>query len=115
MVTLIQRQIVPFSYVDGTVHAGLTDGGTLTVQGLVGVRVDLTTVPSQVSVELATPNELFGAGWINWGTGGMVTASEYITAAAFLSAPRDASLFTELNYSLKPGVIATITELQREP
>jgi len=48
MVTLIQRQAAPFGYVPGAIHAGLTGTGVIAIQGLIGCKVDITTLPTQL-------------------------------------------------------------------
>lgn len=115
LVTLIQRQIVPFAYVSGAVHAGLSGSGNLEVQGLVGARVDLTTVPGALGREGALPEEIFEAGFLTWGTDDGYPQSETIRHTPYVSLPPRASVFVDLAYDLHPGVVATITELVREP
>src|ERR1700674_219849 len=51
MVTLLQRQLAPFAYVSSTAHAGLTGSGTLSIQGLLGCKVQTTTRPSSLREE----------------------------------------------------------------
>jgi hypothetical protein len=115
LVELIQRQAVPFAYVEGDVHSGLTGNGELDVQGLIGVLLELTTVPQYVGLEDGTPDVVFDAGWLNWGNADGYSAREQIRSVDFLSLPAVAGQYTKLAYSLTPGVVATITELVREP
>jgi hypothetical protein len=115
MVTLIQRQIVPFAYVPGTVHSGLTGNGELTVQGLLGVKIDPTSFPPVYGTEDGDPDSLWLNSWIRWGNGDGWTQRERLTSAPFVSLPSVAGQFTKLGYTLAPGLVATITELVREP
>lgn len=115
MVNLIQRQAVPFAYVAGPAHTGLSGTGTISVSGILGLAVMLTTVPTQLGDELGTPPRLFDAGWLNLGTSDGYERYEPVTSAAQLVIPPSASLVTTVGYSLHSGVVATITELIREP
>jgi hypothetical protein len=114
-VELIQRQLVPFAYLTGTSHPGLTGNGQFAVQGILGLKVSLTTVPSTVSTLNGDPLELFGAGEVAWGTADGFTERRQIRSNPFLAFPVDMSAATLVGYSFTPGVVATITELVREP
>lgn len=114
-VTLLQRQIAPFASVSGASHSGLTGTGELDVQGLVGVRVDLSSPPGGVGVVYGTPDALFQAGYLAWGNGDGWSRPEPITSQHYKSTPYAASLSTKLGYTFPPGVTATIVELVREP
>jgi hypothetical protein len=115
LVTLIQRQIVPFAYVEGAAHTGLTGDGSISVFGLIGAALELTDVPQNASAVDGDPDTVFGCGWINWGNTDGVTPREFIAATTQLSLPPLAGQFTQLHYSLPPGAELTITELEREP
>lgn len=115
MVTLLQRQLVPFATINSTAHSGLSGTGSFAVQGLLGVRIDLTTVPSSVTQDASTPPFFYNVGWVS-----MSDANGFVdeTRAHGLHQnwfSRIASEATLVGYSFAPGVIATITELQREP
>lgn len=112
---LVQRQAVPFAYIASTVHSGLTGSGTLSVQGLIGAKVDLTTIPSTLGSAGTSPTEYFDLGFITWGTADGYPQSIRIDHDPLLSLPSRCSAFTTLAYDLHPGVVATITELVREP
>jgi len=115
MVTLIQRQLSPFAYVPGASHTGLLGDGTLTIPSLQGIKVTLTTIPGWIGTELGSPNEVFEAGWFSWGTTDGYLAREVISKNPQLSFPAKAEQYTRLGYSLAPGVVATIQELEAEP
>jgi hypothetical protein len=114
LVTLLQRQLAPFSYVMGATHAGLTGAGVLDVQGLLGAKIELTSDPTTLGIEGTSPTELFDRGWITWGTADGYPQSERLQHNPQLSLPARASAFTELAYDLHPGVVVTITEIVRE-
>ncbi len=114
MVTLIQRQAVPFGYVPGTAHAGLSGAGVIGITGLVGCKVDITTLPSQLG-RRGDPLELFDAGFITFGTADGYPSAFRLERNPLLLLPPRASAYTDLSYDLHPGVVVTITELVREP
>jgi hypothetical protein len=115
MVTLIQRQNVPFSSVPGIVHAGLTGTGNIEIQGLLGASVNLTTLPPWLGTIAGTPDRIFDAGYVTFGTDDGYDSTFRITHQAQVYLPPRASAFTDLGFSLGVGVTATITELLREP
>jgi len=115
-IDLIQRQAVPFAYVPGELHEDLTDAGEFSVTGLIGARVTITaTFPSSIGVEAGNPEHLFGAGWIQWGNADGYSARVWLDQVDTLSFPDAAGAYTLLAYSLPPGVVVSILELEREP
>lgn len=114
-VTLIQRQAVPFAYLPSTVHAGLSGTGTLSIQGLIGASISITTLPSQLGRAGTTPLEIFDAGFVTFGTADGYPTSYRLEHNPQLLLPARCSAYTDLAYDLHPGVVITITELVREP
>lgn len=114
MVTLIQRQIAPFAYVIGTAHAGLTGHGHFSVQGLIGVLVEITA-GSQVSEEDGDPTTVWSAGWISFGSAAGNSERIFISTSPQTCFVEAAGQYTRIGYTLRPNVTATITELVREP
>jgi hypothetical protein len=115
MVTLIQRQSVPFGYVPGAVHAGLSGTGSIAIAGILGAKMDITTLPASLGSSFTSPAEHFDVGFITWATPDGYPTSDRIEHQPTLSFPLRAGLYTELFYDLHPGVVVTITELLREP
>jgi hypothetical protein len=115
LVTLIQRQAVPFAYVPGTVHSGLSGAGTISIQGLIGAKVAVTTLPAALGVEGTTPAEHFDLGWITFATADGYPSSYRLEHNPQLMLPARCGAYTEIDYDLHPGVVVTITELKREP
>lgn len=115
LVTLIQRQIVPFAHVLGTVHAGLTGQGTIGVSGLLGVKLNLTTIPAHFGVEVGSPDYHFDLGWLSVLTPDGLIDERRISAQLTSWLPRLMSDATVVGYSLNPGVVGTLTEIAREP
>lgn len=115
LVELIQRQEVPFGFVDGTVHAGLSGTGVLTVSGLLGLRVDLTTIPAYIGYIEGDPRSYFDVGQVALGTANGFSRRELLRHDPQLILSGEAGLYTRVGYTFPPGVVATITELLREP
>jgi len=114
-VTLIQRQAAPFGYVAGATHAGLADNGSLTISDLLGVKVEVTTLPDSYGRLSGDPIEYFGLGFLTWGTTDGYRTSTPLEHEFQVIFPPQAGVYTSLGYSLAPGVVVTVTELVREP
>lgn len=114
LVTLIQRQSVPFGYVAGATHAGLTGAGALSVSGLLGCKVDMTTIPASYGQSVGTPVEHFDLGFVTFGSPDGYPSSMRLEHQPTLFLPARCGAYTNLAYTLAPGVVATITELHRE-
>ena len=115
MVTLIQRQAAPFGYVYGANHTALSGQGSISVADLIGVSVDVTTIPVGTSVEGGTPNQYFDLGYVTLGTTDGYSTSRRIDHDGTLFLPAAAGVFTTIGYTLGAGVVADIRELVREP
>jgi hypothetical protein len=115
MITLVQRQAVPFAYVPGTVHAGLSGAGELDIFGLIGIKATITTLPDALGRAGTQPTELFDAGFLTFGTTDGFPTSFRLNRTDLLALPPRCSAYTKLDYDLAPGVVVTITELLREP
>lgn len=113
--TLLQRGLLPFAYISGTVHAGLSGQGTITVSSLLGVKIVLTTVPSHFGEAVGEPTVLFDVGWVSALDANGFIDERRIRATDTVWTPRIMSEATVVGYSFSAGVVATITELQREP
>jgi hypothetical protein len=115
LLRIIQRQHVPFAYVDSTVHSGLRGSGEIAVSGLIGARITITdSLPGAIGVEAGDPETVFSSSWVNWGVAGAWTPRERLTTTTTLSLPATAGVYTTLGYSLADGVEVTVTELVRE-
>jgi hypothetical protein len=115
VVTLIQRQAAPFSYVVGTNHTALTGHGSFAVSGLIGVSVDVTTLPTSYGTRDGSPVELFDVGFVTLGTADGYEMSRRIDHDGALVLPPGAGVYTAVGYTLAPGVVVAIRELVREP
>ena len=112
---LIQRQLVPFAYIASTAHAGLSGAGTFAIQGLLGVKVNVTTIPTPIGREGTSPTEYFDMGFLTFGTPDGYDHSVRLERSQQIILPARCSAFTTFAYDLHPGVVVTVTELVREP
>lgn len=112
LVTLIQRQGVPFAYIPAGTFAGLTGSGEVAVSGILAVSVDASDHPL-TSVEFGHPNERFDNGWINLGDADGWFARVQLGPHPTLI-PSVPAFVTKVGYSLPPGVTATLRTFKRE-
>jgi hypothetical protein len=115
MVTLIQRQAVPFAYIPSTTHPTLSGAGSFDISGLLGASVEVTTLPTPIGREGTSPTEYFDMGFITFGTPDGYPQSYRLERSSQVMLPSRCSAFTTIAYDLHPGVVVTITELMREP
>lgn len=114
-VDLIQRQAVPFAYIEQTAVTGLTGHGHLNVTGLIGCIVAIEDLPNDAGLVDGDTQEVYADSWINWSVGSDTSPREWIRGFSQLSMPRNAGVFTRISYTLRPGVVVSITPLVREP
>jgi hypothetical protein len=114
LVTLIQRQSVPFAYVPGTLHSGLSGSGTITITDCLGLSVNATSIPTWLSATMAPVNSYYRLGEISLGTSDGWIRRMVVTHDPHLFLDLDADL-TTVGYLFEPGVVANIQELVREP
>lgn len=116
LVTIIQRQGVPFAFVPGPTHTGLTGNGELVVtEPLIGIDVNVTTVPSSYGRSAGDPDFYFGLGFVALGDADGWFQTRPIEQLSMVWQPRWSGAVTRIGYTLSPGVVANINELQREP
>lgn len=115
LVQLIQRQSVPFATIDGASHPGVTGNGEISVHGLIGLRIDITTLPGRTGVTEGHPDTYFGIGWIRMGDSTSWSPRWWIDADPWILLPPSAGIYTRLGYSIASDVTVTITEIVREP
>lgn len=115
LVTLLQRRQTPFASIDGTVHAGLTGTGTFSAQGLLGVKVHLTTVPTNFAQLSGAPNYILMGSWLSASTPDGFIDETRVHAIDQVWMPRLASDATTWGYQFANGVVGTVTELLPEP
>ena len=116
LVELVQRQGVPFGYIAGPAHAGLVGRASFGIADLIGVRIQLTTVPAHWGVSADNPSRYIPAP-LTLAVGDVYGAQDthFAHLAGELWFPPAMGAMTKLSYEFRPGCIGTITELVREP
>ena len=114
-VNLLQRYLLPFATILGAAHSGLTNSGSFAVSRLIGVKVQLTTVPNYSGEVIANPNFVYDAGWVSIETGDGVIIEKRIRHGDEVWMPKLFQDAITFGYFLNPGFVATITELEAEP
>lgn len=115
MVTLMQRQVAPFAYIASTQHSTLTGNGTFAVQGLVGLKIEVTTLPAYIGYISGSPTQIFDVGYVSVGSADGYQLVQRVTQGAELWFPPAMGAMTIVGYHLAPNVVCRITELRREP
>lgn len=112
--TTMQRWGFPFGYILTRVHDGLTGSGSLTVDRLAGIRIEVTSPPPSLVLE-GNPPYLWDAGWVSANDGGGMLIERRVTRTSEEWLPRHFQLCTSVGYFAKPGVTLRISELRPEP
>jgi len=116
MVDLIQRQEVPFAYITGTVHSGLTGDGSFSVSDILGLLVQVSTVPPKWGLSSDNPARYIPApAMVSVGTVNGDQDTHFVHFTEELYFPEAMGAMTKVTYQFKPGVHGAITELVREP
>jgi hypothetical protein len=115
MITLIQRQSLPFAFVYGTPQPGLTGTGSISVQGAIGVDVQLTTIPGAWGYTSETPRRLIPSAGSIQASDGVTYTDNYQLHYQHQVIEFDAPWATTVRYNIRSGFVATLTPVLREP
>jgi hypothetical protein len=114
-IDLLQRRLLPFAWVAGTPHTGLTGTGAFSVLDILGVIVSFTTIPSGWGQTFETPGRRIPSmGSIQADDGTNYTDNfqlHYPNQLVMLDAP----WATSVRYNLRTGCTATITPILPVP
>lgn len=99
-------------YTRGTVHAGLSGSGSLSVSGLAGLEIVVTTNVSPRPPLEGNPMYIWDQGWLSASDGGGMLQEQRLTRQHQIWVPREAPTANTWGFFLFPGVVATITELR---
>ncbi len=113
-VQLIQRQHVPFGYVAGAVHTALSGDGDFAVSGILGLGVTFISIPPDIVPRPGDPLTYHQVGKVSVGTAQGWLRSWQPTHSPYLILDISGAI-TKVGWIFAPGVVATITELLREP
>jgi hypothetical protein len=115
-VDLIQRQVVPFGLIPGTVHSGLTGSGTISVAGLIGLLIGTTVLPaSWGSSEDDPARSIPSPVSVAVGTSAGQQDHHFCHLGEELWFPQNMGAMTNVTYAFRQGCGGSITELRREP
>lgn len=114
LITILRDQQTPASLAESTVHSGLSGSGTITVSGILGVRVRLTSIPSFIGRYPDNPTTFINAAWVDWDTAEGWHGPYSIKNDDELIIPLS-PLTTKIGYNFSTGVTGSITEIIRGP
>jgi hypothetical protein len=114
LVTLIQRQDVPFGYLAGTVHSALSGVGDFAVQEIIGLACTFDVLPAIYVPTAGDPDTYHQLGKLTLGTVHGWERSFQPTHSPYLILPISGAV-TKVGYVFAGGIVATLTELVREP
>jgi hypothetical protein len=101
----------PQHWITGTAHPGLTGSGALATAGILGVRVQLTSVPAGWGQTGESPPRLIpSVGSIQAGYSGEYEDNHQVHYVDQLVMLKAGWAFA-VRYNFRPGVVATVTEL----
>jgi hypothetical protein len=113
-VKTIQRYRVPFDTVPSTLHTGITGTGSLALPGLVGLRITITTDVAGTQLQ-GNPPYLWDRGWLTVNDASGMLEEKRLTRTGYDWFPEKMPLATSLKWSLTPGVVLSVQELQPVP
>jgi hypothetical protein len=85
------------------------------VQGILGLAIDLGSLPDRAGLVAGTPNTVYDVGWLNLGTADGYLERHRIQSVSHVIFPASPGVFTTVGYTLPDDLTVTITELLREP
>jgi hypothetical protein len=114
LVTVTQRYELPFAYVNGAVHSGLTSEGGFAVPRIVGLLVVVTQVPEGQTALRGNPPYLFDLGWLAILDANGLIAEKRLVQQQFVWLAEGMPTATRFQWSLFGGVEIQVTELYAE-
>ena len=113
-VNLIQTYRLPFAYVPGATHPSCAGAGSFSVSRLLGVKLSNMTIPNSYGTAIGNPNYYYDLGWLSIMTGDGFIDEVRIHSDGQVWLPNQMQQALVLGYTLHPGVVADITELEAE-
>lgn len=114
LATLTQRYGLPFAYLPGALHFGLSGEGEISIPRCVGLQVNVTSPPPARVLE-GNPDYWWDQGWMSVGNDTGMFVEQRIARPVHLWQPRNLQEATRFRWSLNPGVVIDMRELYAEP
>lgn len=115
LATLQQRYSLPFATIRGAVHGGLVASGSFAIDRLIGVRIEIITLPEDKPQLVGNPPYIMNVGWVSVSDMDGMIEEKRITRSAMDWFPKLAPLSTLFGFSVQDGVTIRVTELEAEP
>jgi hypothetical protein len=113
-IDLLQRRLLPFAWILGTAHTGLTGTGVISVQDVLGAVVSMT-VPGGWGSTAETPRRLIPSAGSLQGSDGTSYSDNFQLHYEHELIFFGQSWATGIRYNFRPGVTVTLTPLLPEP
>jgi hypothetical protein len=115
LTTLLQRYSLPFAYIPGKLHEGLSGSLAFGIERLVGIKVILKAAPDGLTAFTGVPIYITDLGWLSIVTAdGMVEEVRY-TRQEQVWLPTHMPAALSVGIALREGVIVDVLELLPEP
>lgn len=114
LLTIVQRHSVPFAYVPGAVHSGLTGTGSFAISGLLGLRIQLSSTHGDEPILPGNPPYLWDQGWLSVNDANGLLEEKRLTRTGMEWFPRFMETATSFNWTVAAGVVMVVTELEAE-
>lgn len=114
LLVAMQRNYMPFAYVRGATHSGLSGTGSFAISRLIGVQVTITTIPPASTSMPGNPPYVRDLGWMSASEVDGMIEERRVSQQQFTWFPRLMPVADHVNYAFTPGTIANITELEAE-
>ena len=111
----VQRFGVPFAYIPGSQHVGLTGRGSFAIDRLLGMKVNITSHTTTHPDLEGNPSYIWDQGWMSVMTADGLIEEKRVSQTNMTWLPRLMDMGTTFGYELRPGTVATFTELHAEP
>lgn len=114
LLTTVQRYKLPFAYINGPTHSGVSGTGATVISRLIGVLLTVTAQPATKRTSLGNPSYIYDLGWVSVSDADGMIEEKRLTRTNLLWFPQLGELATSFNYFLQSGVTINWTELQPE-
>lgn len=113
---LLQRYKLPFAYIVGATHPGISGTGTLSIpSALIGLLLTVRSQPTGVITSPGVPVYERDLGWVSVLDRNGFIDEKRLTRSTQLWFPPIMSDATSVGYSLNDSVTIDISELEAEP